>query len=128
ALFPGDLPIVVPSGSCAAMMRHRYPTDFATRVHELTEFLVNVVGVKLRDRGTPIKVAWHASCHALRDLGVNDEPKALLRQLANVELLELSREAECCGFGGTCSVRYPEISKAMVVDKAAALGFARELE
>jgi L-lactate dehydrogenase complex protein LldE len=129
ALFPGDLPIVIPSGSCAAMMRHHYPSDFASRVHELTEFLVNVVGVQLRDRGEPVKVAWHASCHAVRDMGVADEPKLLLRQLANVELFELSRERECCGFGGTFAVRYPEISAAMATDKAddAAATGAREL-
>jgi len=118
ALFPGDLPIVVPSGSCAAMMRNHYPSDFASRVQELTELLVSL-GIQLHDRGAPIKVAWHASCHALRELGVNDEPKSLVRQLANVELLELARETECCGFGGTFMVRYPEISNAMVSDKAA---------
>jgi len=117
-LFPGDLPIVVPSGSCAAMMRHHYPAEFGERVHELTEFLVNVLGVTLRDRGTPVKVAWHQSCHAARDMGVKDEPKSLLRQLGNVELIELARERECCGFGGTFSVRYPDISSAMRIDKA----------
>jgi L-lactate dehydrogenase complex protein LldE len=117
-LFPGDLPIVVPSGSCAAMMRHHYPAEFGSRVHELTELLVNVLGVTLRDRGKPVKVAWHQSCHAARDMGVKDEPKSLLRQLGNVELIELARERECCGFGGTFSVRYPDISSAMRTDKA----------
>lgn len=131
ALFPGEMPIVVPSGSCAAMMRHHYPAlfegerdqqevvAFAARVYELTDFLVNVLGVTLRDRGEPVKVAWHASCHAVREMGVAEQPKSLLRQLKNVELVELSRERECCGFGGTFSVRYPEISAAMVTDKAA---------
>jgi L-lactate dehydrogenase complex protein LldE len=131
ALFPGDLPVVVPSGSCAGMMRHHYPAlfegqpdqqaaaSFAARVHELTEFLVNVLHVQLRDQGQPVKVTWHASCHAVREMGVSDEPKSLLRQLSNVELIELQRERECCGFGGTFSVRYPEISAAMVTDKAA---------
>ncbi|HEX9161886.1 MAG TPA: (Fe-S)-binding protein [Thermoanaerobaculia bacterium] len=130
ALFPGDLPIVVPSGSCAAMMRHHYPAlfegeadhaaaaAFASRICELTQFLTTL-GIELRDRGEPVKVAWHASCHAMREMGVGDEPKSLVRQLSNVELLELSRERECCGFGGTFSVRYPEISAAMVSDKAA---------
>ena len=117
-LFPGDLPIVVPSGSCAAMMRHHGPDGVGGRVHELTEFLVNVAGVTLRDRGEPVKVAWHQSCHAAREMGVRDEPKSLLRQLANVELIELARERECCGFGGTFSVRYPDISEAMRDDKA----------
>jgi L-lactate dehydrogenase complex protein LldE len=124
-------PVVVPSGSCAAMMRHHYPQLFAgepdlpevealaARVHELTEFLVSVLGVKLEDRGRPVRVTWHASCHALRELGIRDEPKALLGQLANVELVGLERERECCGFGGTFAVRFPEISAAMVADKAA---------
>lgn len=128
--FPGGLPIVVPSGSCAAMMRHHYPAlfeqeadrdqavAFAARVHELTDFLATEVGVTFRDRGEPVKVAWHASCHAAREMGIVDQPKGLLRQLANVELHELARERECCGFGGTFAVRFPEISKAMVVDKA----------
>ncbi len=127
ALFPGDLPIVVPSGSCASMMRHHYAElfdgdervlQFAGRVHELTSFLADGIGIELHDRGEPVRVAWHASCHAAREMGVTGEPKSLLRQLANVELVELSRERECCGFGGTFSVRFPEISAAMVTDKA----------
>ena len=131
ALFPEPWPVVVPSGSCAAMMRRHYPELFAGepdlpaaaalagRVHELTEFLAGVLGVKLVDRGQPVRVTWHASCHALRELGVREEPKALLAQLANVELVGLARERECCGFGGTFAVRFPEISEAMVTDKAA---------
>jgi L-lactate dehydrogenase complex protein LldE len=131
ALFREPWPVVVPSGSCAAMMRCHYPGLFAGepdlpevealagRVHELTEFLVDVVGVKLKDRGRPVRVTWHASCHALRELGIRDEPKALLGQLANVELVALARERECCGFGGTFAIRFPEVSAAMVEDKAA---------
>ena len=131
ALFPSGIPIVVPSGSCAAMMRHHYPALFegepdheafvalAGRVHELTWFLVHVLKVKLADRGEPVRVTWHASCHAAREMGIRDEPKSLLRQLSGVELVELQRERECCGFGGTFAVRYPEISGAMVTDKAA---------
>jgi L-lactate dehydrogenase complex protein LldE len=130
ALFAEPLPVVVPSGSCAAMMRHHYPALFAdqpdlpaaqalaSRVHELTEFLVGVLGVKLVDHGPPVRVTWHSSCHALRELGIREEPKALLGQLTNVELVTLARERECCGFGGTFSVRFPEISAAMVADKA----------
>jgi L-lactate dehydrogenase complex protein LldE len=131
ALFPRPIPVVLPSGSCAGMMRHHYPAlfegepdrdeavAFAGRIHELTGFLVNVLGVRLEDRGEPVKVTWHASCHASREMGIRDEPKSLLRQLTGVELVELSRERECCGFGGTFSVRYPEISGAMAADKSA---------
>ncbi len=128
-LFPKDIPVVLPSGSCAGMMRKHYPELFeghvleaaagnlAERVFELTEFLVHVLGLKLKDKGEPVKITWHGSCHSQREMGVRDEPKSLLKQLANVELVELQREKECCGFGGTFSVKQPEISAAMVTDK-----------
>ncbi len=133
AAFPNDWPIVVPSGSCAGMMKTHYPdlfkgrpeyeraVAFSARVHELTAFLVNVLRIKLEDKGPPVTVTWHGSCHSMREMGVVDEPKSLLRQLANVTLVENPREKECCGFGGTFSVRQPEISAAMVTDKIAAL-------
>jgi L-lactate dehydrogenase complex protein LldE len=131
ALFPRDLPVVVPSGSCAGMMRHHYPDlfagepdeasakAFAGRVVELTQFLVNVLGVRLTDRGEKATVTWHSSCHGLREMGLEAEPKALLSQLSNVSVVPLERERECCGFGGTFSGRYPDISSAMVADKIA---------
>jgi L-lactate dehydrogenase complex protein LldE len=129
--FPKNYPVVVPSGSCAGMMRTHYPDmfkgepdeaealDFASRVYELTWFLVHVCKVKLEDRGLPVTVTWHGSCHSQREMGVRTEPKELLRSLANVDLVEIAREQECCGFGGTFSVRQPEISAAMVGDKTA---------
>jgi L-lactate dehydrogenase complex protein LldE len=124
-----DYPIVVPSGSCAGMMKHHYPELFADdpdleqvkkfsdRVFELSEFLLNVLKIKLEDQGQPIKVAWHSSCHAMREMQVTEESKSLIRQLKNVELVELENEHECCGFGGTFSLKYPEISEALVLDK-----------
>ena len=127
--FPKDYPIIVPSGSCGGMLKHHYPKlfagepeaaeaqRFASRVFELTEFLVKVLDIKLEDRGQPIKVTWHSSCSALREMGVIEYSKSLLRQLKNVELIELQRERECCGFGGTFSVKQPDISAAMVGDK-----------
>jgi len=131
--FPNDWPIVVPSGSCAGMMRTHYPdlfrglpdyeraVAFAARVHELTSFLVNVLHIELQDHGQPLRVTWHGSCHSMREMKVVDEPKSLLRQLSNVTLVENPREKECCGFGGTFAIRQPEISAAMVKDKVAAL-------
>jgi L-lactate dehydrogenase complex protein LldE len=130
-LFPKDYPIVVPSGSCAGMMHRHYPAlfagdpdlvlaeEFAGRVFELTEFLVHVLKIQLEDRGAPVTVTWHSSCHALREMGVIQDSKSLIRQLKNVTLLELENEHECCGFGGTFAVKQPEISAAMVADKAA---------
>jgi L-lactate dehydrogenase complex protein LldE len=127
--FAQPWPILVPSGSCAGMMKTHYPemfkgtTDqaraeaFAARVFELTQFLVDVLDVRLKDKGRPVTVTWHPSCHALREMGVGDQPKALIRQLGAVTLVENPREAECCGFGGTFSVKQPDISAAMVADK-----------
>ncbi|UEM06889.1 (Fe-S)-binding protein (plasmid) [Skermanella rosea] len=131
--FPEPWPIVVPSGSCAGMMRVHYPQlfadqpdreraeAFAARIYELSWFLVHVLDCKLADHGEPVTVTWHASCHSMREMGVTDEPKRLLRSLENVTLVENPRERECCGFGGTFSVRQPEVSAAMVADKIDAL-------
>jgi L-lactate dehydrogenase complex protein LldE len=128
-VFSKKYPIVVPSGSCAGMMKHHYPElfsgtpeaaraqAFSDRIYELTEFLVRVVDIRLEDRGAPTRVTWHSSCHAMREMGVIEDSKSLIRQLGNVELIELDRETDCCGFGGTFSVKQPRISAAMVQDK-----------
>jgi L-lactate dehydrogenase complex protein LldE len=128
-LFHKNYPIVVPSGSCAGMMRHHYPDlfendpaiekvkNFSSRIYELSEFLVNVLNIKLEDRGEPIKVTWHSSCHAMREMKITEVSKALIRQLKNVELVDLENEYECCGFGGTFAVKQPLLSEVMVNDK-----------
>lgn len=127
--FAKDYPIVVPSGSCAGMMKHQYANLFAhepdleeaqhfsSRIYELSEFLIKVLDVQFKDRGEPIKVTWHSSCHALREMAIIPYAKKLLGQLEHVELVELQNERECCGFGGTFSVKQPAISAAMVEDK-----------
>lgn len=127
--FVKPIPVVVPSGSCAGMMKHHYPKLFAgtphvqaagrlaDRVYELSEYLSDVLAVKLVDRGDPVSITWHSSCHALREMDVIRHAKALIGQLENVELRELEREEECCGFGGTFAVKQPAISAAMVKDK-----------
>ncbi|HSO18978.1 MAG TPA: (Fe-S)-binding protein [Desulfosarcina sp.] len=128
-VFSKPYPIVVPSGSCAGMMKHHYPAlfagaadeaearRFAGRVFEFSEYLDRILAVRLEDRGDPITVTWHSSCHALREMDVIHHSKALLRQLKHVTLVELARETECCGFGGTFAVKQPEIAAAMVRDK-----------
>ncbi len=131
--FPGSEPIVVPSGSCAGMLRDHYPDlfagtadfeqaqVFAERVFEFTEFLVHVLQVKLVDNGDPVKVAIHTSCSARREMGVADEHRALVQQMDKAELVVQDRETECCGFGGTFAVKAADISAAMVADKCDAI-------
>jgi len=134
SLFPQPWPVVVPSGSCAAMMRHHYPKLFADdpsllakskelseRLFELTEFLVHVVNFKQLDLGTPCKVALHTSCHARREMGSHETSAALLDSLTAVTVAQQARAEECCGFGGTFAIRYPEISEAIVSDKVESL-------
>lgn len=128
-LFKGEEPIIVPSGSCVGMMREDYlelfegrsefaeVKQFCQRVYDLGEYLHKVLGVKYEDKGDPVKVTWHSNCHALRTSKVVDSAKALINSLQNVELVELEREEECCGFGGSFSVKEPEVSHAMVSQK-----------
>lgn len=126
ATFAGEQLVVTPSGSCAAMVKLEYPhlfhddttwhsraTDLAARTFELSDFLVNrlqVTDVGARFHG---KVAYHYACH-LRGLGLKDEAEILIRHVAGAELMPLKNQDQCCGFGGSFSVRYPEISGAMV--------------
>jgi len=121
--------IVSPSGSCTAMVHHfraLFAEDenwrargekIAERTHEFASFLVNVLGVDdvgARFRG---RVTWHDACHALRDLNLRDEPRRLLRNVQGIEFVELANADACCGFGGTFSVKYPEISVAILDNK-----------
>jgi L-lactate dehydrogenase complex protein LldE len=131
--FPADLPIVVPSASCAGMLRVHYRTLFADtpdqaraealsrRVYELTEYLVRVLDWVPKDLGPPVRVVLHNSCSARREMGVSDATLDLLGRLAQVETVEPERATECCGFGGTFAVKQPEISAAMAGDKADAI-------
>jgi len=122
--------IVAPSGSCAEFVRHRYPQLFpagtpehmlaletAQRTFEFTEFLTKVLQVTDVGACFPHKVTYHASCHLLRGLGLRDEPKQLLRSVQGLELIPLSEEETCCGFGGVFSVIYPEVSCTMMTAK-----------
>jgi L-lactate dehydrogenase complex protein LldE len=129
--FEGSHRVVTPSGSCAAMVKLEYPElfhgdpvwrrraeDFAGRTHELADFLVNVLGVEDVGARFDGKVTYHMACH-LRGLGLFTEPERLLGRVRGLEVVPLERRDECCGFGGSFSVRYPGISGAMVQDKVA---------
>jgi len=122
--------IVAPSASCADFVRRRYPEIFpagttehalavqaAGRTFEFTEFLVRVLGVTDVGAAFPHRVTYHASCHILRDLGLRDEPKQLLRAVKGLELVPMPDEETCCGFGGIFSVVYPEVSRSMMQNK-----------
>ncbi len=128
--FAGNRIVVTPSGSCAAMVKLEYPhlfhddlvwhgraEDLAHRTHELADFLVNVLKVEDVGARFPARATYHMACH-LRPLGGQGEPERLLHRVQGLELVPLERYDECCGFGGSFSVRYPGISGAMVRDKA----------
>lgn len=124
--LPGEAPIVLPSGSCAWMMRTIYPTllppeigkPFAARVRELSE-LLGAGAIAPGKLAAPRKIAYHPSCHLRRGLHVDEPPRALLRSLDGAELVPLAQEEDCCGFGGTFAVRYGQVSTAMLDDKLA---------
>lgn len=130
-VFAGYDYVVVPSGSCAAMIRRHYPAlfaddpemrgradDLAGRTWELTSFLSDVLKVELGPVGYAGTIAYHDSCSGLRELGVREQPRRLLRKVSGLEIKELAQPEECCGFGGTFCVKYPDISEKMVGDKA----------
>jgi L-lactate dehydrogenase complex protein LldE len=122
--------VVAPSGSCAGMIRHHYAELFAAdpawkaraerlgeKTHELTSFLVDVMGVSAVSAKHEGRVTYHDSCSGLRELGVKAQPRALLGTVAGLTLAEMEDSEVCCGFGGTFCVKYPDISIRMVSDK-----------
>lgn len=131
--FAGYDAVVTPSGSCAGSARHQHSivarrsgdaglvtavADLAPRVHELSEFLVDVLGVTDVGAYYPHTVTYHPTCHSLRMLGVGDRPRQLLDQVRGLTLVELPKAEECCGFGGTFAVKNADTSIAMGTDKA----------
>jgi L-lactate dehydrogenase complex protein LldE len=134
--FAGYDVVVTPSGSCAAMVRHHHPlvaelasehgvdagltgrvATVAPRVLELSEFLVDVLGVTDVGARFPHRVAFHPTCHSTRLLGVGDRPTRLLQAVQGLTLVDLPRSEACCGFGGTFAVKNADTSVAMGVDK-----------
>jgi len=131
-------PVVIPSGSCAAMIRHGYPElfaddpewlsrvqDLAARTYEFSEFLVDVLGITNVGAHFPAKATYHSSCHLLRGLGIDSQPRTLLANVRDLELIELPHAEECCGFGGVFSVEHPEISAEMLKRKISNLDSAK---
>ena len=124
--------VVAPSGSCAGMLKVHYPElfrgdpnwqpradAFAAKTYELVAFLVDVCGVRRVAARLGVTAIYHDSCSGLRELGVHDQPRALLRTVEGLRLAEMRDANVCCGFGGTFCVKYPEISNAIVAKKAA---------
>ena len=122
--------VVVPSGSCVGMISHHYPKllqgewreralALAAKTFELTTFLSDIAKIKKAPGATaPLPgVTYHDSCAGLRELGVKDQPRALLKDLCDLDVSELSQTEVCCGFGGTFCAKMPELSGKMVGDK-----------
>jgi L-lactate dehydrogenase complex protein LldE len=130
AEFEGCEYVVAPSGSCADQIRNEYPglladepdwhgraVALASRVHELTDFLVNVAKLERLPSDFAGSVSYHDSCTGLRSLGIKAQPRALLAKLPGVTLREMNGAEECCGFGGTFSVKFGEVSAAIAERK-----------
>jgi len=130
--FEGYDHVVVPSGSCAGMMRRHYPELFAddpavlpraehlaARSWELVSFLVDICRVHAVAARWDREVTYHDACSGLRELGVKDQPRRLLASVGGLTLKELPGAETCCGFGGAFCIKYPDISDKMVSDKAA---------
>ena len=136
AAFAGVDAVVVPSGSCAGSIRHQHG-DVARRIgtpelieqvsamavhtYELSEFLVDVLGVTDVGAFFAHRVTYHPTCHSLRALRVGDKPLSLLRAVRGIELVELPEADTCCGFGGTFALKNADVSTAMLADKMSAI-------
>ena len=127
----GTDPVVVPSGSCAAMVKNFYPALFretpqaelafqlSQRVFEFSSFLVDQLRITELGSRFPARVTFHDGCHGLRELHVKRQPRQLLERVQDLTLLEMEDQTSCCGFGGTFAVKFPMISTAMGETKSA---------
>jgi L-lactate dehydrogenase complex protein LldE len=120
-VFDGAEAVVTPSASCAGMLRQQLAENERPAIYELSEFLVDRLGVEDVGAYYPHRVTFHPTCHSLRELHVGDRPLRLLRAVRGIELVELPESAECCGFGGTFAVKNPDVSSAMLTDKVRAV-------
>lgn len=127
--FPNNRPIIGPSASCVGYVKNHYEKLFhntpyhneykqiTRNIYEFTDFLVNVLKVKETGAIFNHKVTYHDSCAALREYGIQDEPRQLLKHVKGLELIEMEETETCCGFGGTFSVKHESISTAMAEQK-----------
>ena len=122
--------IVAPSGSCVAMVRDAYPrlapddeavAQVASRTYELSELLVDVLGVTDLGAAFPHRVTYHPTCHGLRMLRLGDKPQRLLAQVRGIDLVALPDADQCCGFGGMFALKNADVSGAMLADKCQAI-------
>ncbi|RCK77329.1 MAG: L-lactate dehydrogenase, Fe-S oxidoreductase subunit YkgE [Ignavibacteriae bacterium] len=128
-IFANSDYIVSPSGSCVAMVKNFYQelelnpeaksiyNDLKIKIFELSDFLVNVLKVEDLNANFKAKVTYHDSCHLLRELNILNEPRKLIGSIKGIELIDLNESDRCCGFGGTFSVKFPELSTIITEDK-----------
>jgi L-lactate dehydrogenase complex protein LldE len=130
--------VVAPSGSCAGMVRTHFPdvlkgdaawhpraTALAAKTHELISFLTDVRGMTRVEASFSARATYHDSCSGLRELGIKDQPRRLLASVQGLELVEMKDAEVCCGFGGTFSIKYGDVSNAMVQKKVDHVAGAR---
>ncbi|MCF8107871.1 MAG: (Fe-S)-binding protein [Desulfohalobiaceae bacterium] len=133
-LFEEAEVIVCPSGSCSAMVKHQYPLllqadpawhtrarDVAAKAFEFTQFLVDILGVTDLGARCACRATYHDSCHLNRHLGISRQPRRLLQAIQDLTLVEMEDSDRCCGFGGSFSLKYPDISLAILQDKIEAI-------
>ena len=129
-VFEKSQKVIIPSGSCAAMIHHGYPIlfandpkwkkrseEFVAKTYEFSQFIVDVLGIHDVGAAFPKKVTYHSSCHMSRILGVEEQPKILLKNVKGIEFIELPFAFDCCGFGGTFSMKMKDISAEIVDEK-----------
>lgn len=129
--FEGFDHVVAPSGSCAGMLKKHYPglfaedpvwsqraNAFSEKVHELVSFLADTLGVSAVDAKFKATATYHDSCSGLRELKIKDQPRRLLESVKGLKLKEMKDSEVCCGFGGTFSIKYSDVSDAIVTEKA----------
>ncbi len=127
--FSGERFVIIPSASCTHMIRHHYTRFFYnTSMHleykkmqgkaiELSDFLINVVQLNSWTGKLKTTITLHPGCSAMRDYGLKNEPLQLMQMISGLQIVEMDKAAECCGFGGSFSVKYPQISTSMALEK-----------